>query len=151
MLSVNFSIIMMHPFLRRLQRGWGRQCPSQIHYTFVADSPLGPSALTLDNWMLLSQKWLKEESLNLGTGTFWCNYCNNISARLFNYYILSRTLILTHFIYAWIVPFKGVWKVFAYNFWKCVFFFWISTLSYGDHTIRSILLDQAIYFHRDGT
>ena len=43
---------------------------------------------------------LKEESLNLGTGTFWCIYCNNISARLFNYYTLSRTLILKHLIYA---------------------------------------------------
>ena len=27
----------------------------------------------------------------------------------------------------------------------------ISALSYGDHTTRSILLDQAIYFHRDGS
>ena len=45
-------------------------------------------------------KWLKEESLNLGTGTFWCMYCNNMSARLLNYYIMSRTLILKHFIYA---------------------------------------------------
>ena len=89
--------------------------------------------------------------MNLGTGTFWCNYCDNISAWLFNYYILSKTLILTNSSMLELCLVKVFEKFLHITFENVYFSFWISTLSYGDHTTRSILLDQVIYIHRDGS
>ena len=32
-----------------------KEVKTNVHSVFIADGPLGPSALTLDNWMLFSQ------------------------------------------------------------------------------------------------